>query len=206
MVAGRAWRAGHSCCLADVGRSGLRTACGDAAPGGGHNGDGDVGGVHHGVADVSDAAQARSFVEGLGLYDSVLTYDEVDKLAQVPSAYVDMSGNRQVLAAVHHHLGDNVVNSCGVGATHWEARDGEEPASLPGARPTMFFAPSQIMKRHEELGGAVYQQQIAEATVNLNGGEIHASSEHQDMYAAIDGLIDKLDRQVIKHKEKLKRH
>lgn len=49
-------------------------------------------------------------------------------------------------------------------------------------------------------------QQIAEATVNLNGGEIHASSEHQDMYAAIDGLIDKLDRQVIKHKEKISKH
>ncbi|QDP00301.1 ribosome hibernation promoting factor [Thalassotalea sp. PS06] len=49
-------------------------------------------------------------------------------------------------------------------------------------------------------------QQIAEATVNVNGGEIHASSEHQDMYAAIDSLIDKLDRQVIKHKEKISKH
>ncbi|RUO33447.1 ribosome hibernation promoting factor [Aliidiomarina sanyensis] len=48
--------------------------------------------------------------------------------------------------------------------------------------------------------------QKAEATVHLNGGEVFAASEHQDMYAAIDGLIDKLDRQVIKHKEKLKKH
>ncbi|RUO66098.1 putative sigma-54 modulation protein [Pseudidiomarina planktonica] len=48
--------------------------------------------------------------------------------------------------------------------------------------------------------------QKAEATVHLNGGEIFADSEHQDMYAAIDGLIAKLDRQVIKHKEKMKRH
>lgn len=45
--------------------------------------------------------------------------------------------------------------------------------------------------------------QKAEATLHVNGGEIHASSEHQDMYAAIDNLIDKLDRQVIKHKEKI---
>ena len=44
--------------------------------------------------------------------------------------------------------------------------------------------------------------QKAEATVHLNGGEIFADSVHDDMYAAIDGLIDKLDRQVIKHKEK----
>jgi putative sigma-54 modulation protein len=35
---------------------------------------------------------------------------------------------------------------------------------------------------------------------------VFATSEHSDMYAAIDGLIDKLDRQVIKHKEKIKRH
>lgn len=48
--------------------------------------------------------------------------------------------------------------------------------------------------------------QKAEATVHLSGGEVFANSEHSDMYAAIDGLIDKLDRQVIKHKEKQKRH
>ncbi|CAH9063295.1 Ribosome hibernation promoting factor [Pseudoalteromonas holothuriae] len=48
--------------------------------------------------------------------------------------------------------------------------------------------------------------QKAEATLHVNGGELFASTEHQDMYAAIDGLINKLDRQVIKHKEKLIRH
>ncbi|MGO4999788.1 ribosome hibernation promoting factor [Oceanisphaera sp. W20_SRM_FM3] len=47
-------------------------------------------------------------------------------------------------------------------------------------------------------------QQIAEAKINLSGGEIFATCEQDDMYAAIDGLFDKLDRQVIKHKEKLK--
>ena len=48
--------------------------------------------------------------------------------------------------------------------------------------------------------------QKAEATMHLDGGEVFATSEHKDMYAAIDSLIDKLDRQVIKHKEKLKSH
>ncbi|WP_448245406.1 ribosome hibernation promoting factor [Thalassotalea agariperforans] len=48
--------------------------------------------------------------------------------------------------------------------------------------------------------------QIAEATLHLNGGEIHAKADNQDMYTAIDALIDKLDRQVLKHKEKLKQH
>ena len=47
---------------------------------------------------------------------------------------------------------------------------------------------------------------IADATLHVNGGEIHASSDGQDMYAAIDGLIDKLARQLTKHKDKLKKH
>ncbi|MCL1048669.1 ribosome hibernation promoting factor [Shewanella abyssi] len=49
-------------------------------------------------------------------------------------------------------------------------------------------------------------QQIAEARIHLKKGEVFATSEHADMYAAIDSLIDKLDRQVIKHKEKLTKH
>lgn len=49
-------------------------------------------------------------------------------------------------------------------------------------------------------------RQIAEAKLNVNGGEIFANSESEDMYAAIDTLVDKLDRQVIRHKEKMSRH
>lgn len=49
-------------------------------------------------------------------------------------------------------------------------------------------------------------RQIAESTVHLNGTEIFASVEDQSMYAAIDGLIDKLNRQVLKHKQKMNRH
>jgi putative sigma-54 modulation protein len=46
----------------------------------------------------------------------------------------------------------------------------------------------------------------AEAKLHVSGGEIFANAENNDMYAAIDALIDKLDRQVIKHKEKLNAH
>lgn len=49
-------------------------------------------------------------------------------------------------------------------------------------------------------------QQKAEARLHLRGTEVFAVSEHADMYTAIDSLIDKLDRQVIKHKEKLTKH
>jgi len=46
------------------------------------------------------------------------------------------------------------------------------------------------------------ERRIAEATVNVNRGKLFADSENEDMYAAIDTLIDKLDRQVLRHKEK----
>ena len=42
----------------------------------------------------------------------------------------------------------------------------------------------------------------AEATVSANGANLFATAEEQDMYAAIDALIDKLDRQANKQKEK----
>lgn len=49
-------------------------------------------------------------------------------------------------------------------------------------------------------------QHKAEAKVNVTGGSLFADSTDEDMYAAIDGLIDKLDRQIKKHKEKLTDH
>jgi len=44
--------------------------------------------------------------------------------------------------------------------------------------------------------------QKAEASIHVAGADLFATSESNDMYAAIDTLTDKLDRQLIKHKEK----
>ena len=54
----------------------------------------------------------------------------------------------------------------------------------------------QVIMQVEKL-----KQQI-EATLHVAGREVVANAEHEDMYAAIDLLADKLDRQLIKHKEK----
>lgn len=104
------------------------------------------------------------FVSGMGLYDEVCTYDKVASLdASVPTAYVDMSGNRQVLEAIHNHFNSNLVHSAGVGITHYDSRDGADPSTLPGAAPEMFFAPSQMQKRNKEWGPEKYQQLMADA-------------------------------------------
>lgn len=49
-------------------------------------------------------------------------------------------------------------------------------------------------------------RQKAEATISITGNNLFADAEDEDMYAAIDALTDKLDRQIRKHKEKLTDH
>ncbi len=48
------------------------------------------------------------------------------------------------------------------------------------------------------------QRQKAECTIRISGGEVYADAEPDDLYAAIDLMTDKLDRQLIKQKEKNK--
>ena len=46
----------------------------------------------------------------------------------------------------------------------------------------------------------------AECTVHVKGSDMFAESSHADMYAAVDELVDKLDRQVVRHKDRLQSH
>ncbi|MCB1685665.1 MAG: DUF2855 family protein [Pseudomonadales bacterium] len=110
------------------------------------------------------SAGNRAFVESLGCYDSVCTYDEVAQLPGERSVLVDMAGSGSIRRAVHTHLGDALAYSCAVGATHWEsATIGAGGEVLPGPKPTMFFAPSQIQKRNQEWGRETVAARIAEA-------------------------------------------
>lgn len=47
---------------------------------------------------------------------------------------------------------------------------------------------------------------IAKATIFMSGAKLYADSKSDDMYSAIDTLVDKLDRQIKEHKDKLKEH
>jgi putative sigma-54 modulation protein len=48
--------------------------------------------------------------------------------------------------------------------------------------------------------------QRADVTLHVRGKDIHAEASHENLYAAIDALADKLDRQVLRHKDKLTNH
>ncbi len=49
-------------------------------------------------------------------------------------------------------------------------------------------------------------RQRAECNVHVKGSDMFAESSHADMYAAVDELVDKLDRQVVRHKDRLQNH
>ncbi|WP_333845990.1 ribosome hibernation-promoting factor, HPF/YfiA family [Limnohabitans sp.] len=50
------------------------------------------------------------------------------------------------------------------------------------------------------------RRQKAECNIHVKGSDMFAESAHQDMYAAVDELVDKLDRQVVRHKDRLQNH
>ena len=64
---------------------------------------------------------------------------------------------------------------------------------------------SRVTQIHCVLS-AENSQYKAEATVHLSQGRLHADSVKHDLKAALDELVDKLDRQVRRHKEKLHDH
>jgi hypothetical protein len=107
------------------------------------------------------SSRNRAFCEGLGCYDQVLTYDEINQLSTEGGAVlVDMAGNAELNAELHHHFGDQLRYDCRIGITHREAPPATDE-TLPGPKPEMFFAPHQAQKRAREWGPEVLEQRIA---------------------------------------------
>jgi hypothetical protein len=108
------------------------------------------------------SARNREFVEGLGIYDRVASYDEVASLPEGPAIYVDVAGNVDARRAVHERYGDSLAHSCAVGDAH-RGGLGSGGAKLPGPAPQLFFAPYQAQKRTREWGADELEQRLAAA-------------------------------------------
>ncbi len=50
------------------------------------------------------------------------------------------------------------------------------------------------------------RRQKAECNIHVKGSDMFAESAHEDMYAAVDELVDKLDRQVVRHQDRVQDH
>jgi hypothetical protein len=119
------------------------------------------------VIGLTSAGNAE-FVRSLGIYDTVVTYDELDDpdtgVALVNSVIIDMAGNPNVLARVHHHLGDRVKHSMMIGKSHHDAVPETAAVALPGAAPQFFFAPTALDRLVAGWGAAEYRRRTTEAT------------------------------------------
>lgn len=106
---------------------------------------------------VTGAANAQ-FVTDSGLYDEVVTYDDVASIAVAPSVLIDVAGVSSAVAAIHEHLGDALKYSMIVGKSHHDA----PPAAITsGPAPEMFFAPSEVERQVAALGGAEFRTRTA---------------------------------------------
>jgi hypothetical protein len=113
------------------------------------------------VVGLTSAANA-GFVQSLGCYHEVVTYDRVTSLpSDAPLVFVDMAGSSELRARLHSHFGDQMKYSARIGLTH-RSLVPDEP-ELPGARPAWFFAPDQIRKRAREWGGDGIETRFGEA-------------------------------------------
>jgi hypothetical protein len=139
------------------------------------------------------SARNKTFVEATGYYDQIVTYDEIGGLdPTIPTVFVDMAGDAVVRSTVHHHFGESLKYSCSVGGTHWEGVGGGA-VRLPGPKPTLFFAPTQIQKRTADWGPGGFDQRVAHAWASfktsvdgwMNVVETHGASAFKEAYEAV---------------------
>jgi len=108
------------------------------------------------------SSKNKDFVTGMGIYDQVVSYDDIATLNSADVAvFVDMAGSKPVRRAVHENFGDNLRFSSMVGVSHWTDQGME--TDLPGAVPTLFFAPDQVRKRTKDWGRDGVATRMAEA-------------------------------------------
>jgi hypothetical protein len=93
----------------------------------------------------------RDWVEGLGLYDRVLSYGDAGEVEASTdgTVLVDFAGDPALVRALHERLGDALRRSISVGFTH--RRPDADEQQLPGPAPTFFFAPDEMVRREGEL-------------------------------------------------------
>lgn len=117
-----------------------------------------------GLAEVVGLTSPRNveLVAGLGWYDRVVPYDEIETLAtDTDIVSIDMAGDGRLLERVHSHFGDRLKYSMAIGLSHHEAGPSKPP--LTGPTPEMFFAPTQVSKRIKDWGADGYRQRVAGA-------------------------------------------
>lgn len=123
----------------------------------------------------------KSFVEGLGFYEQVQTYNNLSGLTNKPACIVDFAGNHNLLDMLQKQLANLHKHTTLVGLSHWEE---ETEVRAEGS---FFFAPDWIKKVNKEWGFAKFQASLAESWQSFTG-----LGEQKIQVKNIEGL-DKLN-------------
>jgi hypothetical protein len=129
-------------------------------------------GLAQGLADTKDSPKVvgltsknnAKFVESLGCYDEVISYDDLENVSNDLSVMVDMSGNQSILSTVQESLGDKMLKCITVGMTHWDKAGTAEEALVQAElqeRTEFFFAPTHIQKRNNDWGKEGYNERTS---------------------------------------------
>jgi hypothetical protein len=112
------------------------------------------------------SAGNTKFVQSLGCYDEVVTYDRVTSLpSDSPVAFVDMAGNSDLRARLHRHFGDQMKYSGRIGLTHRSSSPNEP--ELPGAKPGLVLRPRPDSPTCKGMGTRRHRHTIQRGMVGL---------------------------------------
>ena len=128
------------------------------------------------------SAPNREFVTGSGCYQRTLIYPELESLdAQIPTLYVDFSGDRGLRSSIHHPC-SQLKHSCVVGSA--QTVELPQKQELPGPPPKFFFAPDQIGKRIGEWGPQGFGEQLGGAWSRFHA---HVDDAQRDLLEVVEG-------------------
>jgi putative sigma-54 modulation protein len=112
----------------------------------------------------------------------------------------------------HFNTTQYFVNVFGIHANHRGSISGHHVEVTDSMREYVTSKLERLNHHHDRITNTHVilsvdkLEQKAEATLHVSGKDIFADATDTDLYAAIDSLADKLDRQLIKHKEKMRSH
>ena len=123
-------------------------------------------------------------VAAMNCYDALLSYDAVSDLpTDRASIYIDFAGNAALTAQIHAHLGDALVKSIAIGATH--PGTGDSSQKIEGLQPEFFFAPTHAKRIIDEVGGRAFEAQFTDGLTRFITANPWITIRHYD---GADGL------------------
>lgn len=140
------------------------------------------------------SAANLDFVNQIGCYDQVLSYEEVGHL-KGSSWVLDFAANGSLLATLAEHLAEDLNKVTLIGATDWQAQQKPNKREIQAE---IFFAPSQVKKRTDELGQKGFLMGYAEAWQSFfscvgNSMEVH---QYKSSEALVKLYLDTLSGKV----------